>query len=96
MGASGSKSTGNSTSESYGVSAGMPIFQWGAVWNQTRITKLSLLISRKSYAEAYRTFVVGLRDSYLALVAEKIGLRNADLNQKTIAEPTTTRWPRTI
>ncbi len=82
FGAAGSHSTGNSTAESYGIGASMPVFQWGAVWNQTRIAKLALLISRKSYAEAYRNFVVGLRDSYLALVAEKIGLRNAEFGLK--------------
>ena len=83
FGAAGSHSTGNSTSESYSVSAGMPVFRWGAVWNGIRIQRLALLISRKSYADAYRTFLLQLRDSYMGLVSKKIGLRNADLNQKT-------------
>jgi outer membrane protein TolC len=80
FGAAGSHSTGNSTSESYSVSASMPVFRWGAVWNGIRVTKLALEISRKSYAEAYRTFLQQLRDSYIALVAKKIGLRNAGVN----------------
>jgi outer membrane protein TolC len=82
FGAAGSQSTGTSTSESYSISASMPVFRWGQVWNGIRIQKLSLAISRKSYAEAYRNFVVQLRDSYLALVAKRIGMRSAELNLK--------------
>jgi outer membrane protein TolC len=82
FGAAGSHSTGNSTSESYSVSAGMPVFRWGAVWNGIRVQKLALEMSKKSYAEAYRTFILQLRDSYLGLVAKKVGLRNAQLNLK--------------
>jgi outer membrane protein, multidrug efflux system len=82
FGAAGSHSTGNSTSESYSVSAGMPVFRWGAVWNGIRVQKLALEITKKSYAEAYRGFVLQLRDSYMALVAKKIGVRNAQQNLK--------------
>ena len=79
-GASGSSATSTSRAVSYSVNAGMPIFQWGAVWNQTRIAKLQLLIQHRSYAEAYRSLVLSLRDGYLALVMKKIGLRNAKAN----------------
>jgi outer membrane protein len=79
-GAPGSSATSTSTAASYSVGAGMPIFQWGAVWNQTRISKLQVLIARRAYAEAYRTLVVSVRDGYLTLVLKKLGLRNVQTN----------------
>jgi len=86
FGAAGSHSTGTSSSESYGFSAGMPVFRWGQVWNGIRIQKLAMLISRKSYAEAYRTFLQQLRDGYIALASKKIGLHNAEANLKIAEE----------
>jgi len=76
----GSKSTGTVKSTTYNVNLYQPIWQWGAIWNQTRISKLQLLISQKSYADAYRTFLLQLRDSYLSLVRQKFSLNNARLN----------------
>jgi outer membrane protein TolC len=60
------------------------LFNWGSVWKATRITKVGLLIEQKSIAEAYRTFVVQLRDMYLGLIMKKINLRNAHYNLKLV------------
>ncbi len=83
-GGASSKSTGTSKSFTYSVSASQNLFQWGAVWKQTRIAKLQLLIQQKSYAEAYRSFVVQLRDLYLGLIMKKLALRNAHFNLKIV------------
>ena len=56
----------------------------GRSGNQTRISKISLLIQQKSTAEAYRSFVLQLRDAYLSLIMQKIALRNAAYNLKLV------------
>jgi outer membrane protein TolC len=70
-------STSTSKGLTYNVGLSQTLFQWGATWNQTRVSKLGLLIQEKNTAETYRTFVLTLRDLYIGLIMQKISLRNA-------------------
>jgi len=81
-GAAGQDLTSTSKNFNYNLSASQQLFAWGAVWKSTRMTKISLLIQQKSIAEAYRTFVVQLRDMYLGLIMKKINVRNAHYSLK--------------
>jgi outer membrane protein len=83
-GAAASSLTSTSTGINYGVSASQNLFTWGAVWKSTRMAKITLLIQQKSVAEAYRTFVVQVRDMYLGLVMKKINLRNSHFNLQLV------------
>jgi multidrug efflux system outer membrane protein len=85
-GYAGQDLTSNSKSVSYSLSLSQQLFTWGAVWKSTRIAKIGLLIEQKSIAEAYRTFVVQLRDMYLGLIMKKINLRNAHFNLKLVED----------
>jgi outer membrane protein len=79
-GAASANLTSTSTGANYGLSLSQNLFQWGAVWKSTRITEIALLIQKKSTAEAYRAFVVQVRDMYLGLIMKKLNLRNSHFN----------------
>lgn len=70
----------------YNGNVSQNIFQWGALKNQLETQKINELIQEKSYAEAYRTFVGKLRREYLALIVNKIDLRNARYGLKLSQE----------
>lgn len=60
----------------YGFNFNQPVFQWGALKAQANIASISVKISEKQYAEAYRMLVHSLRSQYLALIAKKLSLNN--------------------
>ena len=61
----------------YNIGISQPLFQWGALKNQLETEKALELISKKNYAEAYRSLTLLLRSRYLGVIIDKIGLRNA-------------------
>jgi outer membrane protein TolC len=61
----------------YSASVNQPVFEWGAFKWQADIGKLSLKISQRSFAEAYRQLAVTIRNQYLLLIIQRISLRNA-------------------
>lgn len=61
----------------YNVGISQPIFQWGALANQSRIGRISLLISKRSYSEAYRQLATSIREQYLGLILKKLTIRNS-------------------
>lgn len=63
----------------YVLSVSQSLFQFGAVKNQSAAARIGVLISEKSYLEAYRGLALNLRQQYLQLVVRKAtlaGLRN--------------------
>ena len=60
----------------YNASFNQPIFHWGALKNQTEISKLSIRVAEKQYAEAYRTLALSIRTGFLQLIIKKMQLRN--------------------
>lgn len=83
------KDPGSSNNGTFGnLSANVPIFQWGALQNQSERARISVLIAQKSYSEAYRTLALLLRRSYLDLIVKKSQLLkvrfNRDLKAKEV------------
>jgi len=58
----------------YGFNFNQPVFQWGALKAQANIASISVKVSEKQYAEAYRMLVHSLRGQYLALIGRKANL----------------------
>jgi outer membrane protein TolC len=83
------KDSGSTNNGLFGnVGANVPLFQWGALKNQSDRARISLLIAQKNYDEAYRTLGLLLRRSYLDLIVKKsqlLKLRfNRDLKAKDV------------
>jgi len=70
------KSRDKSSGPYFGVSVSQPIFTWYAISNQVKMADISIKISEKNYAEAYRGLVSSLRTQYLGLIFQKISRRN--------------------
>lgn len=71
----------------YSLSLAQPIFQWGALKNQSEIGKLAVLVAQKNYDEYFRLLAGNLRSQYLSLVVKKAALATVRFRQK-IAEST--------
>jgi outer membrane protein TolC len=61
----------------YNVGLNQPVFQWGALANQSRIGRINLLINEKQYAEAYHLLAVSIREQYFSLILKELAVRNA-------------------
>lgn len=60
----------------YNFSINQPLFQWGALKNQSEIARIAVSIAEKDYAEARRSLAVALRQQYLMLIAKKALVRH--------------------
>ncbi|WP_414663826.1 TolC family protein [Horticoccus sp. 23ND18S-11] len=73
--------SGNSSSRSrdqgffYNLGMGQALYHWGALKNQTAISRINQLIAAKSFEKAYRELAVLLRQSYLTLIVQQAKLR---------------------
>jgi outer membrane protein TolC len=73
--------SGNNSSQSrasgffYRFEASQALYHWGALQNQSRAAQISLLVEQKKYALAARELGIELRKAYLALIVEKVRLR---------------------
>jgi outer membrane protein TolC len=67
-------------SYNYNVSAGQPLYHWGALQATADIAHLQIQISECQYAQAYGQLAMTLRSEYLSLIAQKVQLRNAHLS----------------
>jgi len=63
-----------STGLYYSASVSQSFFQWGALKNQSEISRIGVTLAEKNYAEGYRLLAVALRTQYLALVVKKAAL----------------------
>ena len=64
------------------IALNQSLFEWGTLKNTLATNKVAELIAQKNFADAYRGFVAGLRNQYLALVLAKMNLRNTQFNLK--------------
>lgn len=60
----------------YDFNVNQKIFQWGQLKDQLAIQKLQVALQQRHFADAYEGFVNALRAQYMALIAEKLDLRN--------------------
>ncbi len=74
---SGTSSTSTSSGAYYGINVGEQIFAWGANKATSDVAKLQEQITKRQWADAFRTLAGSLRSQYLALINQKIALRNA-------------------
>lgn len=66
----------------YNLALSQPVFQWGTLKAQADSAKISVRISEKNYAEAYRNLLLTLRSQYLGLIVKKLAVRNAEFSRK--------------
>lgn len=66
----------------YNVAINQPIFHWGALHNNTKISELRKKVAEGAFAEAYRQLVEEIRAQYLLVVVKKAGLARARFNQQ--------------
>ena len=59
----------------YSFSIEQALYHWGAIKANSLIARIRVAIAERNYADAYRGLAVALRQSYVALVARKAGLR---------------------
>jgi len=62
----------------YNVSAEQPLWHWNALDNQKLISKIQRQMADNDYDEARRTFVLEIRQRYLALVLQKRDVADVD------------------
>jgi outer membrane protein TolC len=66
----------------YDFSLNQPLFQWGAMKNQSEIARIYVTIAEKRYAEMRRSLAVSIRQQYLMLIAKKLFLQAERLTVK--------------
>ena len=66
----------------YSINISQSIFQWGALKNQSQISKIGVMVEQKNYDEAFRLLAANLRAQYLALVVKKAALSSIRFRQK--------------
>jgi outer membrane protein TolC len=66
----------------YNFSLSQPLFQWGALKNQSLIARIGVSIAEKNYGEMRRSLAVSLRQTYLMLIAQKALVRHDRARQK--------------
>jgi len=69
----------------YNLAFNQAIFHWGQIKNEGEKARIGVMISERNLAEAYRMLALTLRRDYLALIGQKIGVRNAAY-QRDLAE----------
>jgi len=66
----------------YSVTVSQPVYKWGTLMAANNAAKIQVAISKRNYADAYRTLALTIRNQYLGLVAKKISARNAAAAQE--------------
>jgi len=61
----------------YNVALNQALFHWGALKNQSAIARINEEIARRNHGEAYRLLALNLRQLFLALVAKRTVLNQA-------------------
>ena len=62
----------------YNVTAEQPLWHWNSLDNQKQIAKIQRQLADNDYDEARRSFVLDIRQRYLALVLQKRDVADAD------------------
>jgi len=66
----------------YNFSITQPIYHWGAIRDSVQIGEIRRQIAEENYGEANRLLSQEIRSAYLALILNKIGLKNATYSRK--------------
>jgi outer membrane protein TolC len=69
----------------YNIGLSQNVFAWGALANQSRIGRIDRAISQKNYAQGYLDLANLIRNQYMALIGEKIVIRNDRFSLKLAA-----------
>ena len=67
----------NVTKIAYNFSVTQPIFHWGERRNNDRIGEIQLQMSKGAYRDGYRMLAQELRNTYMHLVVQKLGVKRA-------------------
>ena len=74
------------TKVAYNVTLSQPIFHWGERRNNVRMGVIQQKIAQGQYRDGYRLLVQELRNNYMRLIGQKIGLKRARYNQEFTAK----------
>lgn len=66
----------------YNFSVSQPVYHWGALRDNTRISELQQKITEDQSAEAYRILVDEIRAQYLQIIVNKAALARATFDQR--------------
>jgi outer membrane protein TolC len=69
-------SSASSQGPIYNLNFTQPVYHWGALRAAADIGDLSVEISERQYADAYRQLATTIRSQYLSLIMQKVQLRN--------------------
>lgn len=75
-----------SGSINYNLGISENLFQWGALVDHAKVSKIGVLMSEKQYAEGYRTLVLQIRTEFLQLISAKSQLRASEFNLKLVKD----------
>jgi outer membrane protein TolC len=69
----------------YSLNFSQSVFRWGTLKAQTDAARIQQDISRKNYAEAYRSLALSLRSQYLLLMGKKVAWINTQFARQQLA-----------
>ena len=70
------------TKIAYNFSLNQPVFYWGERRNNAEIGKISARIAQGQYRDGYRMLAQTLRNDYLRIIVQKLGVQRAEFNAK--------------
>lgn len=78
------------TKIAYNFSINQPVFYWGERLNALKASEIQASIAKGQYQEGYRALAQILRDSYMRLIAQKLGVKRwaayADFTKNQLAK----------
>lgn len=70
----------------YNLTLSQAVWYWGAVRAAARVGELGTMIARQNLEGARRGLALEVRDSYLSLIMQKMGVRNAQFSENLLKE----------
>lgn len=70
----------------YNFAVTQAVWQWGALEAARRMSRIDRDLAQMNYGEAYRGLAAEIRAAYLGLVLQKMGVRNAELDNRLATE----------
>ena len=70
----------NVTKIAYNFSLNQPVFYWGERRNNAQIGEIQARMAKGQYRDGYRLLAATLRDNYMRLIVQKLGVKRAEFN----------------
>ncbi|HUG09923.1 MAG TPA: TolC family protein [Opitutaceae bacterium] len=70
----------------YSITATQSLWHWGAVRAAAKVGELGTLIAEQNLESVRRALALEVRNSYMGLIVQKVGVRNAQFSEKLMKE----------